>query len=627
MKIRIFFFLMIVWGVVASSAAVTDDLVILSYHDVRDDVRGVIDPDQNAISTENLVGHFDWLKAHDYAVVSLQQVIDARENGKPLPPRAVLLSFDDGLISIYTHVFPLLKAYHYPAIVAVVGHWMELPKGESVPYDPKPLGQDRFATWAQLREMARSGLVEIASHSDNLHRGVPGNPHGNFFPSATTHVYDSETKTYESDEHYRERISLDLQRSVAEIREKTGFSPRAMVWPYGAHNKLTEQLAKELGMKVSLVLDAKKRLRVGNPGLQGLERAMIVSNRSVSDLSYLLRNPNTPPNVRAIQVDLDYIYSADPAELERNLSLLIERVRRLGATQVWLQAFADPDGDDVADAVYFPNRHMPMRADIFSRVAWQLRTRADVIVFAWMPVLAWKLPDADQQHRLEIRPLAGKPKEKGTRLNPFLPESQRIIGDLYEDLTHCAPIAGILFHDDAVLRDTDNLGTHTGLSAPKRTRALIDFTKNLEERAAMWQPQLLTARNLFSRPLMEPQSEGWFAQSFLEFIGAYDEVALMAMPYMEDASSPEDWLQELAATVQAVPQGMEATVFELQTMDWRKSPAQPIPSEKLAAQMRFLQIAGARHLAYYPDDFVAGHPDADVLRKVFSVSTFPHLPR
>lgn len=627
MKNRFFMLVLLICSQTTGLLASPHDLTILCYHDVRDDVRGVLDPDQNALSLENLVGHFDWLKAHGYHVVSVQQVIDARENGTPLPERAVLLSFDDGLKSVYTHVFPLLKAYKYPAVVAIVGHWMNLPEGEGVPYDPRPLGQDRFATWEQLREMSRSGLVEIASHSHNLHTGVLGNPHGNILPAAITHAYDLKSKKYESSDAYRDRISRDLERSVAGIRDHIGISPRVIAWPFGAFNQIGEELAEKHGLKISLALDVEKRLKNNRPGLRGLERILIISNRSVSDLSYLLQRPRIQPNVRAIQVDLDYIYSKDPAEQERNLGLLIERVRRLGANQVWLQAFADPDGNDAADAVYFPNRHMPLRADLFSRVAWQLRTRADVSVFAWMPVLAWELPDKTLQKKLEIPPLSGHRTQTPVRLNPFLPQSRDIIGDLYEDLTRLAPIAGILFHDDAVLKDTDNLGAATQFDPRQRTQSLIEFTGYLEQRASRWQPQLLTARNLFSRTILDPHSEEWFAQSLPEFIGAYDQVALMAMPYMEGSGNPDAWLRLLARQVKAVPEGMEATVFELQTVDWRKSKNRQIRSETLAAQMRLLQIEGVRHLAYYPDDFIAGHPDADDLRKVFSLSTFPHLPR
>ena len=49
-------------------------------------------------------------------------------------------------------------------------------------------------------------------------------------------------------------------------------------------------------------------------------------------------------------------------------------------------------GGKIADALYFPNQVLPVRADLFSRVAWQLRTRARVQVYAWMPVLAFRLP-------------------------------------------------------------------------------------------------------------------------------------------------------------------------------------------------------------------------------------------
>lgn len=54
----------------------------------------------------------------------------------------------------------------------------------------------------------------------------------------------------------------------------------------------------------------------------------------------------------------------------------------MGITTVYLQAFADPAGDGLVKAVYFPNRWLPVKADIFSRIAWQLRTRANAAVYA-----------------------------------------------------------------------------------------------------------------------------------------------------------------------------------------------------------------------------------------------------
>ncbi|WP_230369807.1 poly-beta-1,6-N-acetyl-D-glucosamine N-deacetylase PgaB [Paludibacterium denitrificans] len=70
-----------------------------------------------------------------------------------------------------------------------------------------------------------------------------------------------------------------------------------------------------------------------------------------------------------MHVDLDYIYDPSPARQEENLGKLLDRVKAMGPSVVYLQAFADPDGNGAADALYFPNRHLPMRADLFSRVA------------------------------------------------------------------------------------------------------------------------------------------------------------------------------------------------------------------------------------------------------------------
>lgn len=130
---------------------------------------------------------------------------------------------------------------------------------------------------------------------------------------------------------------------------------------------------------------------------------MLFNNPDVRDLAGELRRDLSRDGLRAIQIDLDYVYDPDPTQLARNLDILVQRVKDIGPSHVFLQAFADPDGDGAADALYFPNRHLPMRADLFGRVAWRLRTRAGVRVFAWLPVLGFHLPDAQQQAALQIR--------------------------------------------------------------------------------------------------------------------------------------------------------------------------------------------------------------------------------
>lgn len=92
-----------------------------------------------------------------------------------------------------------------------------------------------------------------------------------------------------------------------------------------------------------------------------------------------------------MHIDLDYVYDENHQQMDRNIDVLIQRVKDMQISTVYLQAFADPDGDGLVKEVWFPNRLLPMKADIFSRVAWQLRTRSGVNIYAWMPVLSWDL--------------------------------------------------------------------------------------------------------------------------------------------------------------------------------------------------------------------------------------------
>jgi biofilm PGA synthesis lipoprotein PgaB len=424
---------------------------------------------------------------------------------------------------------------------------------------------------------------------------------------------------YETDEEYETRIKADLARNSQEIEEHVGRAPRAVMWPYGSYTQRADSIAESLGIKVSFTLGWPVTFpdqAFGLKGLRAIPRMVMISNPTIADFLSSFNHLYLRSNIRAVQVDLDYVYDPDPAQQEKNLGELLDRIQKLNVTHVWLQAYADPDGSGTAAAVYFPNRELPMRADLFSRVAWQLRTRCGVQVYAWMPVLAWRLPDAGLQSRLQIMPRNGVKDEPPVRLNPFLPETQKLVADLYEDLGRSAPIAGILFSDDAVMRDTDQLGKDAPAPGPERTRALVDFTQQIADRARRWSPELATARNLFAEPVLHPEAETWFAQSLPAFLGSYNLTALMAMPSMENVSKERPWLKHLARVVEATPHGTERTLFELQTLDWRTNRA--IPTSLLAKQMRELQDAGILHLGYYPDDFAKGNPDIDQLSSVFS---------
>lgn len=134
-------------------------------------------------------------------------------------------------------------------------------------------------------------------------------------------------------------------------------------------------------------------------------------------------------------------------------------------------------------------------------------------------------------------------------------------------------------------------------------------------------PALETARNLYARTVLEPASERWFAQSFERAPASYDYTTVMAMPYLEDADAPARWLERLVDRVSRVPGGLESTVFEVQTRDWRGGA--PLAPQVLARHLEILLDSGARHIAWYPDDFIAGQPPVALIRASVSLADHP----
>ncbi|MBZ9639161.1 polysaccharide deacetylase family protein [Streptomyces sp. PSKA30] len=77
--------------------------------------------------------------------------------GRPLPPRPVLITFDDGYEGVHRHALPVLAKHGFPATLFVSTGWL---RGA---YDTGG-GLDRMLDWDQVRELADGG-VEIGGHS------------------------------------------------------------------------------------------------------------------------------------------------------------------------------------------------------------------------------------------------------------------------------------------------------------------------------------------------------------------------------------------------------------------------------------------------------------------------------
>ena len=89
---------------------------ILMYHVVGSPPAGAPLPDLY-VSRADFALQVAWLHAHGYHAVSLRRVYDYWRHGYALPPRPIVLTFDDGYREDFTNVRPLLAARHWPAVL------------------------------------------------------------------------------------------------------------------------------------------------------------------------------------------------------------------------------------------------------------------------------------------------------------------------------------------------------------------------------------------------------------------------------------------------------------------------------------------------------------------------------
>jgi len=620
---------------ILTEAAYADEhrFLVLNYHDIvrADSAKSSLNPMD--VSVDHFEQHLLWLKKNGYKIVSVQNVLDAAAGKRSIPDKSVLLTFDDGYQSVYTRVFPLLKKYHYPATIALIGTWIEA-------IDIPDEAGKALLTWDQVREMVKSGLIETASHTYDLHKSAVANPQGDSQAATVTRVYDLKAERYETEEQYRERIHVALRQSAEFIFQHAGVWPRVMVWPYGEYNNTALAAAREAGMLMTMgLIDGFNTVA----DIDVLRRLIMTDNPDVRQFAEIVTKLRNDRSLRIAGVDMDYLYDKDPQQTERNLDAEIQRIAAMHITGVFLKAYSNGDGG--ADTLYFPNRQLPVKQDLLSHVAWQLKTRAGVNVYAWLPIFAFqnKLPDSWYVQEWQDGK-AQKSNHGYPRLSVFQPEARHAITEIYEDLGRYCNVDGILFDDDGMLSEREDASpaalsfAHTVWGLPDRfeqlqatsaqrwawtqhkTELINQFTDELANRTRANRPGIKTARKLPALALLKPDREENYAESFKSFLAHYNYVVIEA-PSTEPTKKSAQGLTELTTAAAHYPEGLKKSVFELQAVDWKTG--EKTPSQVLIDRLKLLEKSGGHHIAYYPDDVYLDQPRLTDLQKYFSLPALP----
>ncbi len=134
-------------------------LRVLMYHKVNDRRENPLSV-PTALFDEQLA----LLRELGYTVVDLDAVLAHYTEGTPLPPRAVLITFDDGYRDNLENALGVLRKHGYPAVLFVPIGYLDAPSPLPHEHHLAVRGLvNQMLDWSELAELERGG-VRIESH-------------------------------------------------------------------------------------------------------------------------------------------------------------------------------------------------------------------------------------------------------------------------------------------------------------------------------------------------------------------------------------------------------------------------------------------------------------------------------
>ena len=362
----------------------------------------------------------------------------------------------------------------------------------------------------------------------------------------------------------------------------------------------------------------------------------IVQQYTASKTTATAKKVSKIDQMRIMHIDIDYVYDEDKQQQRQNIQALLKRINVVQPNTIFLQAFADPDANGSADQVYFKNRHIPLRDNLFPTLVSQIRSTTQVKhIYAWLPLMAWEFP---KRYKLPYVSHSAGGKQGYIRVSPFDPQNLKYVSEIYLDFMQSNSVDGILYHDDVTLSDyedssniakkmyqswgfnSDQLLKQSKHPKPSqlakfKTAYLDQFAEGISKIIKQQQPNMLTARNMYAPVVLDPESENWFSQSMPSTYQYYDYNAIMAMPYMEEADDHQQFYLDLIQQSKKYDPTLDRTIFELQAVNWINN--QKLSTQEITETIQFLKQHGVKHIGYYPDDFVNEHPQPSKLKSAF----------
>ncbi len=172
-----------------------------------------------------------------------------------LPPRPLVITIDDGSLSVKKIFYPRAAKYNFPFTLALVTDWLS--DSESGRHSTDERGApDPNLLWSEAKELYASDLVEIAAHSDAMHYQAAENPASqDEKPALVTRQFLREFNRTETNDEYQRRVRLDMITCRAKLVEHGFRAPTVFCWPYGEWNQQAKGIAEQAGFTHFLLFD------------------------------------------------------------------------------------------------------------------------------------------------------------------------------------------------------------------------------------------------------------------------------------------------------------------------------------------------------------------------------------
>ncbi|MBI3548324.1 MAG: polysaccharide deacetylase family protein [Elusimicrobia bacterium] len=150
---------------------VTDGLMIPTYHKVGDYPEG---SRLKAlwVTAEEFRWQMEYLVRHGFTTLLFRELEEIRQGKRKMPAKPALVTFDDGYANNYEIAYPIMKEVGVKGNIFLVYETMEQ---HNAWHNPDTEPWVRMLTWAQVKEMQDSGVVDFGSHTMR-HRNLAALP-------------------------------------------------------------------------------------------------------------------------------------------------------------------------------------------------------------------------------------------------------------------------------------------------------------------------------------------------------------------------------------------------------------------------------------------------------------------